>query len=306
MSDKKTLFDVSEEQRRQMENVAAEPAATSELIPAEPEKMEVANPFLAAPAPEANAISEAASQREFAEVQAAMVVAKKFPRNQKQAMDAILKSCTRHTLAASALYEYSRGGTAITGPSIRLAESIAQHWGNLQFGIRELDQRDGESTVEAYAWDLETNTRQSKVFQVKHERYTKHGSYSLEDPRDIYETVANQGARRLRACILGVIPGDVIEAAVQQIEATNKDRVKITAELLKNLLDKFAEFNVTKQQIEARIQRSFGSISVLQVNSLGKIYNSMKDGMSSPADWFTAEAVEKSSAEQAKERLRKG
>ncbi len=72
-----------------------------------------------------------------------------------------------------------------------------------------------QSTVEAFAWDVEeANTRQTKVFQVRHWRHTKQGGYKLTDPRDIYELVANNGARRLRACILGVIPGDVIDAAV--------------------------------------------------------------------------------------------
>src|SRR5699024_11169676 len=158
-----------------------------------------------------NALADAGQQREIAEVQAAMVIAKRFPRDPVEAMDRILQACTRPTLAEGALYSYSRGGSEITGPSIRLAEAIAQAWGNTQFGIRELEQRNGESTVEAYAWDLESNTRQAKVFQVPHERHTKRGTTRLTDPRDIYELVANQGARRLRACILGVVPGDVTE-----------------------------------------------------------------------------------------------
>jgi hypothetical protein len=41
---------------------------------------------------------------------------------------------------------------------------------------------------------LETNTRREVTFQVPHIRYTKKGGYRLEDPRDIYEMVANQGA----------------------------------------------------------------------------------------------------------------
>ncbi len=93
--------------------------------------------------PSSNALADAGQQREIAEVQAAMVIAKKFPREQIAAMDRILQACTRPTLAESALYSYSRGGSEITGPSIRLAEVAAQTWGNIQFGIRELEQRNG-------------------------------------------------------------------------------------------------------------------------------------------------------------------
>lgn len=250
------------------------------------------NPFAAAVRPAAaasNAVSEAATQREFAEIQAAMVIAQKFPRDEKRAVDRILTACARPSLAENALYSYSRGGSEVTGPSIRMAEAIAQNWGNLQFGIRELDQRNGESTVEAFAWDLETNTRQNKVFQVPHIRYTRNGSKKLTDPRDVYEMVANQGARRLRACILGVIPGDVIDAAVRQCEVTLKSRVEITPERLKGMLELFEGYGVGKEAIEKKIGRHLDTITPAQFLQLGKIANSLRDGMSSPADWFQLE-----------------
>ena len=116
------------------------------------------------------ALVEVEQQRAIAETQAAMIISKRFRRNQIEATDRIMSACTRLALAESALYQYARGGTDITGPSIRLAEALAQNWGNLQFGIRELEQRNGESTVEAFAWDMETNTKQVKVFQVGHKR----------------------------------------------------------------------------------------------------------------------------------------
>ena len=120
-----------------------------------------------------NALVDVETQRAISEVQGAIVLAKKFPRNQKEACDRILNACQRVSLAKDAVYTYSRGGTSVSGPSIRLAEAIAQNWGNLQFGIVEMEQRTGESTVKAYAWDVETNTKQEKVFQVPHVRHTK-------------------------------------------------------------------------------------------------------------------------------------
>ena len=232
------------------------------------------------------ALVETASRREMAEVQGMIVLAKQFPRDEKRALDRILNACARPTMAEVAVYEYSRGGSPVTGPTIRVAEMIAQNWGNLQFGIRELEQRHGESTVEAFAWDLETNTRQSKVFQVPHLRHTRNGTTVLKDPRDIYEMVANQGARRLRACILGVIPGDVVEAATEQCEQTMRTKIDITPKSLKVMLDKFAAYGVTKEQIEARIQRRLDTITPAQFVNLRKIYNSLKDEMSKPEDWF--------------------
>lgn len=235
-----------------------------------------------------NATADAGQQREIAEVQAAMVIAKRFPRDQIEAMDNILQACTRPSLAEGALYSYSRGGSEITGPSIRLAEVAAQAWGNVSFGIRELEQRNGESTVEAFAWDVQSNTRQVKVFQVKHERHTRQGSKRLEDPRDVYELVANQGARRLRACILGVIPGDVIEAAVKQCEETMRASADTSPDGLKKLVAAFDAFGVSREQIEKRIQCRLEAIRPAQVVQLKKVYASLRDGMSGPADWFDA------------------
>lgn len=233
------------------------------------------------------AIAQTESNRAIAEVQAAMVLARQFPRDEQKALDKMLVAFQRQGLAEAALYSYSRGGQEITGPSIRAAEAIAQQWGNLQFGIRELSQSNGESTVEAFAWDVETNVRQVKAFQVPHTRYTKSkGNTKLTDPRDIYELVANQGARRLRACILGVIPGDIIESVVNQTDETLKAKADTSPAALKKLEDAFGGYGVSKDMIEKKIQRRLDTITPAQIVSLRKIYNSLKDGMSKPADWF--------------------
>ncbi len=244
-----------------------------------------------APARTGGAMIDTQIAREAQEVQAMMIVAKKFPRNEKEALDRILNACQREGLAGAAVYQYGRGGADVTGPSIRLAEAIAQNWGNLQFGIRELEQRDGESTVEAFCWDMESNVRQVKTFQVAHTRYSKSkGNTRLTDPRDIYEMTANQGARRLRACILGVIPGDVVEAAVKACEQTLNVTAKVTPETIKKTIEAFGKYGVSKAQIEARIQRRIETMTPAQLVNLRKIYNSLDNGASEAKDWFDAVA----------------
>ena len=221
------------------------------------------------------------TSRQAQEVQAAMVVAKRFPRDERQSMDRILQACQRRSLAESAVYEYTRGGTTVTGPSIRLAECIAQAWGNMDFGFIELEQRNGESQVMAYAWDLETNTRQSKIFSVPHRRQTKNGSYPLTDPRDIYEMVANQAARRVRSCILAVIPGDVVEAALKQCDVTLRsgsnvplpDRIQAMAKAFEE------EYGVTAEQLRAYIGKNVEAFTENDVVKLAKVYRSLKDGV---------------------------
>jgi hypothetical protein len=233
--------------------------------------------------------AEALLSRQAQEVQAAMIVAKRFPRDVQDAMNRILSSCQRASLAEQSTYEYARGGSKITGPSIRLAETMAQCWGNLDFGVTELEQRVGESTVMAYAWDLETNTRQCKIFNVQHIRKTKDQTKTLDDPRDIYEAVANNGARRLRACILGIIPGDIVDMAVAECEKTlaqNKKKVPLT-ERIKKMVDTFKTIDVVESQLAAFIgKESTNDFSDGDLDRLRKVYAAIKDNLAKKEDQF--------------------
>jgi hypothetical protein len=241
-----------------------------------------------------------AQSRQAQEVQAAMVVAKRFPRDEASAYGRIIKACQRKGLAEVATYAYTKGGTEVSGPSIRLAEAMAQAWGNLDFGIMELEQKNGESTVMAYCWDLETNTRQSKIFQVPHKIQLSEkrggGFKELTDPRDIYELVANQGARRVRACILGIIPGDIVEEAVAQCDKTmtTGNTVPLSDRLRKMALTFEEEFSVSIPMLEKRLGHKLDVTSEREFVTLKKIYVSLRDGMSKVEQWFEKiDAVEK-------------
>lgn len=236
--------------------------------------------------------------RQAQEVQAAMVIAKKFPRDEIEAFNKIMRACQRKSLAEQSMYEYPRGGTKVTGPSIRLAEALAQNWGNVDFGIMELEQHGDESTVMAYAWDLETNTRQTKIFQVPHTRYSrKKGNEKLTDPRDIYEMVANNGARRLRACILGVIPGDVIDKAIEQCQLTLKSgNTEPLIDRVRKMVGVFEkEFSVTKEMLEGYLGCSSDAFSENDFIRLRNVYKSLKDGMAKREDYFEIKGAKKES-----------
>jgi hypothetical protein len=233
-------------------------------------------------------MTEMQSGRAAQEVQAAMIVAKRYPRDENAAIIRIRNACKRRKLAEMAVYTYPRGTTKVEGPSIRLAEAMAQSWGNLDFGVVELEQRKGESTCMAYCWDLETNTRQTKIFQVKHSRDTKRGAIALTDSRDVYELVANQGARRLRACILGVIPGDVVDEALEEVDrtlASNKDG-KPLQDRVRAMAQAFDGLSISTAMIEARLSHKLDATSESELVGLRKIYTSIKDGMSKREDWF--------------------
>ncbi|MGG0663441.1 hypothetical protein ABE042_04955 [Viridibacillus arvi] len=253
---------------------------------------DLSNQFQYQQVPQQGVLAQASASREMEEVKGAIFLAKQFPRNPFQSEQRILDSCKRPALANVAMYQYPRGGQKVTGPSIRLAEVLAQNWGNLSFGIKELEQREGESVAMAYAWDLETNVRQEKVFTVKHSMKARGSIKKLDDPRDIYEKVANDGSRRLRACILGIIPGDIVDKAVEECERTlsgnNKGPLK---DRIAGALKAFKDnYRVTQEMIETRFGYNADSFTEYDYLEMIKIFNSLKDGMSKVEDWFDKNA----------------
>lgn len=239
--------------------------------------------------------AEMVTSRQTQEVQGQIIMAKKFPRDEIAARNRILTACQRKKLAEQAEYEYKRGTSKVTGTSIRLAEAMAQNWGNIDFGFVELEQRNGESQVMAYAWDLETNTRQTKVFTVPHIRETKTGNYPLTSSRDIYEMVANQAARRVRACILGIIPGDIQEEAVEQCRKTLMNgEEKPLKDLIQGVV-RTAEkdYQVPQESLEKYIGCKAEAFSMNDLIRLKREFNSIKDGMAKREEVFELPGVEK-------------
>lgn len=228
-----------------------------------------------------NSLVEIEKSRAIQEVQAKMIIAKKFPRDEFAAATRIMKACARYSLAEKALYSYPKGKTTVSDAGIRLAEVMAQNWGNIDFGIRELERKSGSSIAESYCWDIETNTTQTKIFEVPHYiDLTGGGKKILTSGRDIYEQVANQGARRLRACILGIIPIDIKEDAVEVVRKTLKKgrEGKTMEERIQEVILGFDRHGVSQAMIEARLGHKAELITPDEIVELHAIWNSIREG----------------------------
>lgn len=227
------------------------------------------------------------SSRAIAEAQGKLLIAKRFPRNQVEAYQNAMNACKRPSLAEKAIYSYPKGGQTVSGPSIRLAEELARCWGNIDFGIKELSQKDGESEMQAYCWDTETNTISSQTFVVPHVIDTRTGQKKLSTTRDIYENNANMAGRRLRARILAVLPPDLVEDAVRECRKTLAGKNDQPIEdRIKKMVMAFQKFGVKPETIEKRLGRPIETMTAEDVSEFVGIFNSLKDGNSSIQDWF--------------------
>jgi Membrane protein involved in colicin uptake len=247
------------------------------------------NPFARMHASHVNAGTIAIeSERAIADSQVKMLMAQRFPRDEAAAFARAMEACQRPSLAAVAFYSYPRGGESISGPSIRLAEELARCWGRIEYGIRELARNEESSEMQAYAIDLENLVYVTKNFTVRHVRDRKSGKVSLTDERDIYELTANQGSRRVRACIMAVLPPDLKDAAVEQCRKTiaeGSGNVPI-GDRIKRMVLAFGKLGVSDELLVKRLGHRLDQTTPDELADLHGIYSSIKDGVTKIDDWF--------------------
>jgi len=218
--------------------------------------------------------------RVVAEVQVAMTIAQARPRREAEVWARMNRACSRPAFATQAMFAFRRGGTMVTGPSIRLAEELARCFGNLDYGFRELERDGGGSRVLAYAWDQEANVRVQREFHVAHIRDTRAGGKALTAERDKYEAVASQAQRRVRACLLEIIPGDLVERAVEVCAKTIRDGDgRPLADRVRDAVVAFAEYGVTEEQVEAYLQHPIRATVPEELPRLAQVFRGLRDGM---------------------------
>lgn len=227
---------------------------------------------------QATAVEQA---RAVAEVQAAIVVAQQVPRDMQRAAAEMQDSCGRMSLAQKAFYTVPNRGH---GPSVHLARELARIWGNIQYGVNELRRDDdaGISEVQAFAWDVQTNTRSVRTFIAPHARMAGGKRKALTDLGDIYLSNQNTGARAVRECLFTVMPTWLTEEAQDICRNTlEKGDGKPLAERITGMIGAFKTIGVTVEQMEAKIGRKRGAWTASDVAEMAISYTSItRDGLS--------------------------
>ncbi len=252
------------------------------------------SPFaLATAAPGGGALANILTSRENTETLASIWIAKQFPRDLALVTASMRNACSRLALALSATYSYQRAGTPVTGPSIRLAEALLAAWGNADAGWKEVsrskDPKTGIGTSECLAFcvDKENNIRREIAFTVPHVRDKKTGNVTLTSERDIYELCANMAARRIRACVLQVLPGWLVEEALDLVKQTReKGDTRPLADILRNMEARFADLGVTRAQLEDYLGHTLPETTRKEVIKLGEVYTSITGGDMRIKDYF--------------------
>lgn len=243
--------------------------------------------------PMPNQMAAFQESKELSEIKGKMFLARQFPRDPEYALSLALRECERKELAEMAQYEFPRGDSVVKGPSIRLVEVLARHWGNIMSGVTEVDSDGQTTTIKCFAWDLETNTSDEKTFAVKHERRARGSTMKLTDERDIYEMVANKGARRKRACLLAVLPGWYVDEAVKACERTLADSLtagQSMEEVIAKMVEAYSAYSITAEQLAEKVGKpDVSKLSRADVVKLRNLYSAIKDGFVKPGVAFGTE-----------------
>ncbi len=218
--------------------------------------------------------------------------AQQTPRDEARAWGQVLRACRQPDLAETALAQSPEGGAHLT---LALAEALARQWGNLESGVIDLGAVAGGSLVMVYAWDLETNTRRARRFQIPGadaaplSAKTGRLRSGLTPPTTLPNRLHPALTAALRECLLGVLPRPLAAAAVAECDRTQRSAAMGPATpRARRLAAGFAELGLAPAPLTPAPGETDFPASAAELTRLSRILNALREGLAQPADFFLA------------------
>jgi hypothetical protein len=252
-----------------------------------------------------------ASAKERAEIESAIIIAKRFPRNESEAFQELMKACSRPSFAEDATYSFPRGDKEVSGPSVNLAREAGRIFGNIRFGLYIVRDDDESVLIRGWAWDIQRNTRveHEDNFKKLIQRKVKGGKpgetvWLIPDERDLRELINRRGAILVRNALLQIMPKDLIEDALYQCSKTLEGAAGQDPEgERKRLLVDFMALHVTVEMLEKKLGHPFAQSSAKELAELRGMCKSIQDGHTSWSE-YAKEPEEKPASNPDKDKLK--
>lgn len=218
---------------------------------------------------------------ERAQIDMQISTARRYPRTLSKVKADMLTFATLDEDTASAcFYTLPRGGKAIQGPSVRLAEIAVACYGNLRAGSRIVStQIDGPTphvVVQSVAHDLEKNTA---ITIEKRRRITKKRSKDTIDEDDINLACNACSAIAFRDAVFKVIPQALIRPVFESAKKVAVGQAKSLGETRGKVFDRLKQMGVTEDRILAVIDcRKVEDVSLEHLEVLIGLGTAIKDG----------------------------
>lgn len=240
-----------------------------------------------------------------AEIDMQVATAKQYPRHLPTVLNQIQTYATMDVETASdcfyALYRKNADGSdqVIEGLSVRMAEIIANAWGNLRIATRIIGNDGKTITAQAVCHDLETNVAIST--EVKRSILTKKGYTFSQDMQVVTGNAA--AAIAFRNAVLKVIPKAVTKKVITEVQQVAQGQAMDLERQRQTLIQYFAKFNVSEQMIfdlfEIKLRDEIDKEKVLILKGL---YNAIKEGTTSVQEAFLKPVEERKLAIEAKKK----
>lgn len=240
-----------------------------------------------------------------AEIDQQVATAKQYPRHLPTVLNKIQTYATMDVETASdcfyALFRKNADGSdqMISGLSVRMAEIIANAWGNLRVATRIIGNDGKTITAQAVCHDLETNVAIST--EVKRSILTKKGYTFSQDMQVVTGNAA--AAIAFRNAVLKVIPKAVTKHVIEEVKKVALGQALDLEQQRQVLIQYFAKFAVTEQMIFDLLQiTKREEIDKERVFILKGIYNAIKEGDTTVQEAFLKPIEERKIAEEAKKK----
>lgn len=219
------------------------------------------------------------------------------PRNLDEVRLAILEECKRPRFAEVARFSVPRGGKAIEGWSIRAAETFARRMGNIDVTKRVVFDDARQRILAVTVLDLEANmgeTVEVTVSKTVERRKlgkgqtalgVRHNSFGDEvyiveaTDEEMLVKVNALLSKAKRNAILGLVPGDLLEEALDQVRATlQREDAEDPAAARKRLVDFFASVGVTPSMLVEYVGHDLAVLAKKELADLRAIAAALKGG----------------------------
>jgi hypothetical protein len=238
------------------------------------------------------------------EIQAAIIVAKQFPRNLDDCWAKLMKSCQRKSFAEKARYSYPRGGQTISGPSVNLARTAAQCYGNIRWGLSITRDDEDNRTIRGWAWDMESGAYNYAEDHFQKLIYRKKDGWIKPDERDLRELTNRRGAILVRNALLNVIPKDFIEDAEGICIKTLRSDIKDPEGEKKRLILEFDKIGVSVTMLTGYL--GTGKWSPDNLIELQGVLNAIKEGSAKRDDYFVKDEEKPANGKISQEDMKPG
>jgi hypothetical protein len=245
----------------------------------------------------------AAAEQARALVNAKCIMALQRPRDWKLVRDRVLDDCRRPRFAEEAKY-LKPIGKGVAGPSVRFAEACARQMGNLWRTAHVTYEDAFKRHVLVSVMDLETNLTldEEVVIEKTVERSSSNdrvvvGQRTNSFGKTVYIVQATDDdllnkvnalkSKASRNLILAFVPADIVEEAMDLVEAT-KLQTAGAAGAREKMVRAFATLRVTVQDIEAWLGHAVDAVTPDEMAQLRDVYNAMDDGEGTWADHIEA------------------